>query len=678
MTIETIKHFNLSQKRITRDQILGLRVDEYNEGLFFEDSIYNKIRDSINNNLITLIIGNPLSGKTRIVYDTLKNDAFWNLIIPKKNKEITEYILPTSLSNILVFFDDIDDYCYNDNKSLNNLIKYIVKNQIKCIITCRRGPEFRKLIGYMDVEIFNKISTNKFNIPKFNKTDPLVNIFLEANRNRFKSDIKHFDGNWGSVFLSLDPMRRRFEKLVREEKKIPIAILIGLKLHFYKFNYESSKNEFDDSKIRFFCEKYCSETLSMYDWDQAKNELISNETELNFIQSSSNIFIEEAYLDFLYDKDYNSIDVIDSTFDSKRLDDLFNKMYKPHEKQVWGFPMTTRDYNMLIKNATNYNNAKVVFEKIEIENRDPYSYGYMMKLCEDKTELITLYKEMKRRGIKTLFPPNHTFISKFNNFNELYNTLKELEPELLTRRNSTTNRLLKLAELNPEETLKHLFFNEPKNKIYNNPVYNQILLLCCTTENNFNDYISPALVMMENMDYILRKNLIKSIIKLKKISVAKPLVEKYLTGYDLFNELGNCFKDDNPLSAMEFYTESLKYFEFLSQEQKSLTNINHLLLENYTLFSEEKKLEIIIKTHSFLKTNKKELLKRSLTNTEYLKEALLLNEIQITSIDKLQQKVNNLFSLDYFSKKTFPLIFKQIYDIDKKIIYKDFLDKNYR
>lgn len=676
MATETFRHIDLSKNALTPKDILGWREREYIEDMFFKAPIYDKITESIRDKHITLIIGNPLSGKTRIVFDSIKEIGHkWNIIIPKKDKKNTEegYIIPTTIPNMLVILDDVDDYCQESNPSLNKLLKHIINSNIKCVITCRRGPEFDRFKKYLNHNTRIRLFLNKYHIERFEKSDPNVANFLSSNKERFKSDIRNFDGNFGSIVLPLDAMRERFLKLKEDEKEIPTSILLGLKLHYHLLNYENSKNTFNDTKIKNFCEKFIKQEISPYEWEEAKNILESTETDLNFITSESDINIEEAYIDFLYDSNGNSVDVVYDNFSEKKILTLFNQLYRPEEKQPWGFPVTTRDLNILIKKSATFKEGKEIFNKIPKTERDSFSYTYLMNLCDEKAELIALYKELKNRGIKTLFVPNHTFISKFVAFTALYDALKELEPKLLEHRNGATNRLLNLAELNPEETLNYLFLKESKIKIYKNPVFNQILLLCCNKYEHFEQYIKPAIPILTTLDYTLKKNIIKNIIKLELYYVAIPLIEKHLVRYDYYNEMANCKKQSDPSESLKNYIKSIEFIEFLSQEQKALTNINKLLFANPNIVSQEQFQKILTDTHNFLRNKKKELL--NLRNTEHLREALTLNEIHLTNSSELMTRLEELYRLDYLSKRIFPSLVYKVSEENKLTILNEFINK---
>jgi hypothetical protein len=672
MTIEFYKHFDLSKTQLVPKDILDYRDEDYDGELFFDDDVYQRIKSSILTRDVTLILGNPLSGKTRIVYDTLKSLKKWNLLIPNKSKEIPEYRLPTNMSQIVVILDDIDDYCIEDNMALNKLLKTILDNRIKCIITCRKGPEFNKLKGYTNSNTFYRITQNKFIIPRFDKRENIaVQNFLTLNISKFKSSIQNFDGNFGSVVMPLDAMRERFHFLKNAEKDKAIAILLGLKLHFHLFNYEGNKSHYDDKKIKFFCEKYLKEELSMSEWEEAKNELISNLTSLNFIDISTEIVIEEAYLDFLTDMNGNCADVVHSDFNEKRLQDLCNKLYLPEQKKAYGFPLTVRDYNMLIKNASSFDEGEKIFNKIHPRDRDSYSFTSLMDLATDKTKLINLYKDMRKNGVKTLFAPNYVFINKFDNFKDLFDVLFELDRRLLDHRNGTTNRLINLAELTPHETLQYLFLKLKPTDIYKNPVYNQIVRLCCTNFDDYTTFVEPALPLLDSLDSTLRKNIIKAIIDLKLFHIALPLVKKYLTKYDYCNEYGNCIKESEPLNAFTSYKNSFEFIEYNSQEQKTLTNLNKVIFSNFNLISEDEKIDIFSKTHKFLNANRND--PKTARTKEFLAEELLLNELMIVPISSLKERLEILITYPYFPLRLFEKIINRVSDADKKTILEEFL-----
>lgn len=206
MAEEYFKEINLDNN-IDPFDFLGARAtkEAYQPDVYFSNELYSKISHSIFENQITIIIGNPLSGKTRVAFETFKKMKSGIVIIPNLDKSINEYRLPQNSNNQIVFLDDIDDYCYNkDHPALNKLLYYIIRKEIKCVITCRTGPEFDVFKKYIHRKYFTPLTRNKFHIPRLDKKTNDFKEFLNNNTENLKSDLNSFDGNIGSIFLPLD------------------------------------------------------------------------------------------------------------------------------------------------------------------------------------------------------------------------------------------------------------------------------------------------------------------------------------------------------------------------------------------------------------------------------------------------------------------------------------------
>lgn len=656
--------FDLNNGVLNPVSFMGLRGNHYKKDFFFSHPIYNKIQTKIIENDLIFIVGNPLAGKTRIVFDTLSNLKKGFIVKPKLDKSIKEYRLPRR-KDLIVFFDELDDYCRTNVEAMNKVLFYLIKNRIKCVATCRTGPEFNQLKKALNAHTFSELHSAQITIPRFDKNENSVKSFLVSNASQIKN-IESFDGNMGALILPLDDMRKRYMGLVEEDKQLPIAILKGLKLHFHLHNYESKKSFYDDSKIFHFCEKYLQEEITKHEWENAKRELTTDEATLNFLDEEEFIIIEEAYLDFLKNANGDSIDVVDGTLNKNKIDRLLNDTYKDiTEKKTWGFPTDIRDYNKVIEKTETFEEAEIIFNSLPkgIEPNE-MTFSLLMNRTKDKVILEKLFSQMTRRGLKSKFIPEHSFIGGFNSFDDLFESLLKLDKKSLLTRNSISNRLIELSKINPKESLSSLFKNIPVEQIYTNPVYNEICLRCCKDEDDFMLYVEPFIQKVSELDYALAKNFIKICSSLKQNEIALKLIEEYFMNsqFDYFNEKANCIKDAKPFEALELYLEALKHFTNISEQVKALTNIVNLVYEKELNDKVELALNL---ANPFSQQNYKKL---NFRNAQYLRQGILLLEIWLTPTNIILEKIESLLERQDITKTILVHIIEKIRDEEKKKI----------
>ena len=93
-----------------------------------------------------LIVGPPLGGKTRMVYEALRKAKKYDLIIPRTtNIDIESFILPRQTKiwkPKLMFIDDLHRFVEQQN--FEYLFEVCRKNKINLIATCRSEIEYNK------------------------------------------------------------------------------------------------------------------------------------------------------------------------------------------------------------------------------------------------------------------------------------------------------------------------------------------------------------------------------------------------------------------------------------------------------------------------------------------------------------------------------------------------------
>lgn len=649
-----VEIFNLERNELSVNDIMGefLRGDLYRPDLFFNDESYDNIRDSIINSLITFVVGNPLSGKTRVVFDAIQRlkEGFLVKVIPHEG--INEYILPR-YRNVIVFFDDIDDHFRKNVAATNKLLWNLIRNKIKFIVTCRTGPEYDILQRATSRQIFEILKSKIFHIPRFKTRDPSVQSFIEKHRSEFNTDLRFFDGNFGSIILNLEEMRNRYLLLKSEHKVLSSAILVGLKLHYHYHNFEVNKSTYDEIKIKIFCEKFIAKQISQADWEEAKNEIESSDTSLNFIHQNDHIIIEEAYLDFLYNDRGLRCDVIDD-YPEFKLKNLLRSLYTmPEERRNLGFPGSINDYNSLIYKSETYDEAIKIFEKIPIDlDKNRNTYVGLMKLSRDSRVLIHIYNLMKRQKFNMLYFPIGVFVCQFDSFKELLFALRKTERLILSSTNGVTKVLISLARKNPKENLELVFTEFSNDRIFKNPAFNELVHNLAEDEEDFERYFSPYLSKLKELDYGFRYNFIRTILKLGKYELGSELLDIHIKNenkYDYLNEKANILTRTSLEEALKIHFEALNIAYSNQKKMKSLTNICRIYGSSNDLIPHE---NFVTTVHAFLHDNF-EIIK-NLRSFIFLIEGLIILEMKnLHTPRECLEKISYLNQLDYISRGSF-------------------------
>lgn len=203
-------------------EVLGMR--PFNK-YYYQRPEDDLIGGSLNKKENVLIIGSPLSGKSRAAYQALMNlSKPHDVIIPKCtdiNRE--NFLFPKHLKfwrPRIILFDDLHRLVEQQN--FEHLFEVARENNVVIVATCRSGTEHKKvknkmLDKNMDLEtIFGE------NIELKKVTEDVgKQIAHEVGKNW---DKVKFDGTVGSIFMSLKEMERRFDQCTEVEKTILRAI----------------------------------------------------------------------------------------------------------------------------------------------------------------------------------------------------------------------------------------------------------------------------------------------------------------------------------------------------------------------------------------------------------------------------------------------------------------------
>jgi len=169
-----------------------------------------------------LIVGSPLSGKSRSVYQALKESNIkYDVIKPICcDINLETLIFPKDLTfwrPKLIFIDDL--HWFVEKQNFDHLFRISRERSVKIIATCRSGIEFekvkKKLIEKnMDIEtIFSG------NIIKHEKLSDNIGKEPAINNNIDWNNVK-FDGTIGSILMPLREMEKRSEEFSNQLKTL--------------------------------------------------------------------------------------------------------------------------------------------------------------------------------------------------------------------------------------------------------------------------------------------------------------------------------------------------------------------------------------------------------------------------------------------------------------------------
>ena len=394
----------------------------FNEYYYIRKDEDKLIKKKIEEDENILIIGNPLAGKTRAIYQALITlDKQHDVIIPKIIDINTEdFLIPIHISwrrkRILVL-DDLDKF--TEKQNFEHLLHEFLKRNTIIIASCRSEPEYDKLCKKLQIEL-SSIFDEPIKMPKISREEG-----EEVAQQIGKSLPTEFDGNIGSIFLPLDTMRERFRSCVAVEK----GVLRAIKRLYYAGIYRE-REIFSIERIKQVCQKHEIEMKS-YDWDEMLDDL-KNKGLIEIIKKDQ-IWAEETYLEYVIEDDLDTLDNLNEMMDifsndaealfsiGNRSDDIGDidiqkakykrvaiKAYKKTLK-IYTYEKFPMDYAM-----TQNNLGTAYCTLAEVENK-----------AENCKNAITAYEEALKVRTLERFPMDYAMTQ--NNIGATYRTLAVIE-----------------------------------------------------------------------------------------------------------------------------------------------------------------------------------------------------------------------------------------------------------
>lgn len=463
----------------------GKRAD-INRDFYWRRTPDNVLDEHLKNNRSVLIVGNPLAGKTRTLYEALKkleNTTIMApkdiLVIPTGNED--EPLLPeTGSERFVVVFDDIDRILSKNTKeSLEIFLQLLLEKKVIIAATCRRSNEFRLLECMLSHHVRESLEMVFINRMTDNQVTNFKSFFNKKNRDIGILDEKAFDGNIGSYFMDLSAMYERYinlEKLIKTydhlfiPDKLPKEILKALKYFYYTENTEG-KASFSKEKIKDFCERSLldkrsrpkfkdksdkagdkkedrkvtnvwqqqldrfaspksKEEFSQTEWNDTFAFLSDSDYEMNFIQMDGmSIQIDEIYLER----------VVENRLPANRMITILQDVYKGENIQQHGFLTSIFGFTRLINLTRSAEDAYNILIKLKALGIKPneITFNSLIHKAENVKEALSFLAKMKENNIQ---PDTFTFnslIHKAGNFTEALSFLvkmkeNNIKPNMLT------------------------------------------------------------------------------------------------------------------------------------------------------------------------------------------------------------------------------------------------------
>ncbi len=278
-----------SSKKLRARELLGERPFE---DYYYTRNIDNQIQRSFERRRNIIIVGPPLSGKTRSVYNALKQlKKPLHLLVPR-SVPVQNFQFPKDFvfwKPQMIFIDDLQYYIERQD-SFYLLFRVAKERGIPIAATCHSGREFKK--------VKNKMVEQNLDLDIIFGDDIIEMEKISADEGKLVSeklgmkwDTVKFNGTIGSIFMRLSEMERRFDSCDNIEK----TILRSLRNLYKSGIYE------ENSIFRLEWIKKAAGMFELEGRDFEWTGWIKNLEDKEFakITRRNKIWAEDAYLEFV-------------------------------------------------------------------------------------------------------------------------------------------------------------------------------------------------------------------------------------------------------------------------------------------------------------------------------------------------------------------------------------------
>ncbi|MFM2269802.1 MAG: hypothetical protein RL757_3243 [Bacteroidota bacterium] len=382
-----------------------------------------------------VVIGNPLGGKTRAIWEGLQvlRKSFpntYHVFRPNFTALDDRIELPPFPQNkkIILFLDDIHRFFDKSPEGVNALMAKFILAGAQVVATCRTGYELKNVTRKLQTEVNTHFQLAQIEIKLQEKQLVDQIIALQPTLAKNKND---YDRNIGSLFIGLTMMRDRYQKQIIEPMEqgnrlatVMHHILYALKCHYYSFNTIST-GKYDQNKIKTFTQLLLPD-LTEKEWKDALRQLDTQPHQLNFLNAAPpSISIEDVYLEQIVDPCYPD--------NPRRLrDEIYFQIERFYptakERKNQGFYTKLHEFNQKIQSAANYQAALAFFQEMPAKGIKPNFVTYSILIHKSDTflEALSLQEEMIGKGIEPNLGMYHFLIRKSDTFFKALSLQKEM------------------------------------------------------------------------------------------------------------------------------------------------------------------------------------------------------------------------------------------------------------
>ncbi len=372
-----------------------------------------------------LVVGNPLAGKTRTVFEALhKIRPSCDVTVAKPPDLSSEDLrIPfrwTEWRKGILVVDDLHQFI--GKPTFDRMLEMFIDKGYTIVATCRAGPELKRATAAMAHQ-FASLFGDPVEIGQVSADEAAV-IAKDTER----EPPEGFDGNIGSIFLRLETMRQHYADCGKKAQ----AILRSLKrLHMAGLYKE--KDLFPVEWVKRVCEEQEDLTCKKYEWGDIVGKLDDD----GFLRKRKDVLqAEEVYLE--------KIVSIDSTLleNFRQMQNCFDgdpeALYKiaATANDVWYTDENQEEYVLIKRLAVAVakravallTDSKQVEQLAATQNLLGLTYVELAEV-EDKADncraAIEAYQAALKVRTPDRFPTDYAMTQ--NNLGNAYGTLSEVE-----------------------------------------------------------------------------------------------------------------------------------------------------------------------------------------------------------------------------------------------------------
>ncbi len=274
---------------IKPQDLLGER--PYND-YYFERDYDIQLRRLIERRRNTLILGSPLSGKSRAVFSALKALKKNADVLATRSVSMPHFQIPFNIKfwkDKIIFVDDLQYYVEKQD-NFHLLFKAARESNIPVIATCHTGQEMKMVKNKMlelNLDLDNIFGED---IIEFDKLGADKGIEIASNLGMEWDNVK-FNGTIGSIFMRLNEMERRYENCDNIEKTI-LRVLRNL----YIGGVDDENGVFNLEWIKKAAKSYELEGKD-FEWTGWLKSL--EDKEFLKLTRRNKVWAEDAYLEYI-------------------------------------------------------------------------------------------------------------------------------------------------------------------------------------------------------------------------------------------------------------------------------------------------------------------------------------------------------------------------------------------